>query len=163
MTTPFEVTNPFADVQPGDELWVINSRMNSVFQADIVSVQDGLILAHIPEKDRTYSFRWADGEATDGGSFLAADDDWRVQVILTRKRHIALHQAILKAASAFKDDPTQRNATALRAATEEWITFTAECGDYDALTSVSIHEYMTARGNAGQAYRDARGVRGGQR
>lgn len=135
------MTSKFADIQPGDELWVINSRFNSVFEANVVSAQDGVIMVEVPAKRADYTFNWETGEALDGGSILAFDGDWRVKTILLRKEHLAKHTAVISAASAFQKNPTQANAEAMINAATEWARFAGSAGDYWALVSPSLHEY----------------------
>ena len=136
------MTSAFADIQPGDEIWVINSRFNSVFEANVTSAQDGVILVEVPFKDITYAFDWETGKALQGGSVLAFDGDWRVDAILLRKEHLRLHTEVIATASAFQKNPTQANADAMINAATEWAKLAGNSGNYHALTSASLHEYL---------------------
>lgn len=147
------MTSKFADIQPGDELWVINSRFNSVFEANVVSAQDGVIVVEVPSKNTEYRFDWETGKAHDGGSQLAFDDDWRVQVIRLRKEHLAKHTEVIATAAAFQRNPTQKNAEDMILAATEWAKFTGESRDYWALVSPSLHDYLEkAPGKGGASY-----------
>lgn len=144
----------FKDLKPGDELWLINGRMNSVFAANVVEIDGADIVATIPEKHDDLPFRFAieTGNARSGESFLVEPGDWRAQVLLDRKEHARLHEDVIQAASALRKEPTYEHVTGLRAVTMEWTNFVTKA-DHAALTATSIHEYLALKGDASYATR----------
>lgn len=134
-----------ADINVGDEMYVLNSHQNNAFEANIVRVQDGIIVVEIPEKNATYTFDWETGDALDGKSILVEPDDWRVGVIQDRKEHARLHSLVIDRASDFRKDPCQRTSDEMKSAMREWTAF-VNGADPVAVRTVSIQEYLDTVG-----------------
>jgi hypothetical protein len=139
----------FKDLKPGDELWLINGRMNSVFAANVVEIDGVDIVTTIPDKydDLTFRFDRESGNARSGESFLVEPGDWRAQVLLDRKEHARLHEAVIQAASDLRREPVHAHIDNLRLVTSAWTTFIEEA-DPQALLSTSIHDYLALKGVA---------------
>lgn len=131
----------FNDAKAGDELFVLNGRQNSVFEAKVVHVGE-FIVVQIPEKGtEAFVFDVETGEALEGKACLVTSDDWRVQVILARKAH-ALHRETMMALVAdFYHEPTDAVSTAIAAELDKWRAF-VKTADRHALVTRSIHEYV---------------------
>lgn len=136
----------FRGVRKGDELWMVNGRQTSAFEANVVDVTINTIIVAIPDKgDALFEFRRIDGTAaTDpyvSESFLVQDDDWRVQVILDRKEHAAYHTEVLVALNFFRHDPSQKNAEDLTKMIEKWQEFVRNA-DSIALATENMRDYQ---------------------
>jgi hypothetical protein len=141
------MTSEFNDVEPGDELWVINGQETSAFEANVVEVTDHHIMATMPEKSgtRAYLFNRDTGKAFIGGSQLAFDNDWRIKVILDRKEHGSWIEKVIKLAAEYRKDPTAENGYALTEAVENWRHFVTYQADPVALRVESVADYLVEK------------------
>lgn len=142
------MTSAFADILPGDTVWVVNSRFNGVFEGRVVKAQDGVIAVEVPAKKIDYHFDAETGKSLVGNSTLAFGDDWKVRAISTRKEHLRLHQVVIEAASALQKNPSEEAIRRLKNAVSEWTWFVEMTEDQTALTSASLHIYLEKTGGA---------------
>ncbi len=137
----------FTDINPGDELWIINGRGTSVYEADVHSVTEHTIGVKAKSKstDEVLLFARDTGKslAEHSEAELARDEDWRVKVILDRKEHTRRHQAVMKAVKAFYEDPTAENGFVLNDAVHDW-RFVVVSADPVAIVSESWIAYAAA-------------------
>lgn len=121
----------FKNIAAGDEVWVVNGRETSVFEANVVEVSDDIITVNQVGKDgRLLDFRRSDGVADAdpqvSQAFLAFDGDSRVTKILNEKEQGYWHSTVMKRASVFRKNPTASNIEALESAILSWKKFVAE-------------------------------------
>ena len=121
----------FNNIAPGDEVWVVNGRKTSVFEANVVSVTDNTItVVQVGKDGRLLHFRKdtgvADTDPSISTAFLALDGDPRVTRILNEKEHGYWHSEVMKLAGVFRKDSSEKNILKLEAAILEWKKFVAE-------------------------------------
>ena len=137
-----------SDIKPGDQVSVLNGRMNAVFDGEVVSAQDGIVLVDVPAKFTRYAFDWASGVALDGHSRIVKLDDWRAVLIRTQKRHGQFHEELIQAATEFRREPSEETADAVADVLTAWRVF-ALAADPLALTTRSVQEYLQEGGTDG--------------
>lgn len=139
----------FDDFHPGDKLWIINSRANGTYEAEVVAIVNGHALGVKPtgKKDSPvlfFNIHTGAAMAEHSHATLARPQDWRVKVISERKEHVRRHQEVMKAVKAFYEEPVAENGYALTDAVEAW-RMAAVLSDPVAIVSESVEDYVNAK------------------
>lgn len=140
-----------SELRVGDLAYVINGQQNNIFDARVIEVDNTGVAVTVGEKNEVQWYWHATGTAdVEVGpsddkilAHLVTSDDWRVPVLLGRRRFKALHRDVIEATTAFRKDPSRENSARLVESTIAWSDF-AKHANQAALRAETIFDYVTA-------------------